>query len=92
MKDGTVIEILPKIYSSKKYDTKSVKLLLIEMLKTLKNTPFKSLQMNNLDIEKIPVLEIFIRMYIDEVFQIVKKGLKCNYETKSSNESLFRGK
>ncbi|WRK55843.1 hypothetical protein SD457_09895 [Coprobacillaceae bacterium CR2/5/TPMF4] len=36
MKDGTVIEILPKIYSSKKYDTKSVKLLLIEMLKTLK--------------------------------------------------------
>lgn len=26
------------------------------------------------------------------VFQIVKKGLKCNYETKSSNESLFRGK
>lgn len=34
MKDGTVIEILPKIYSLKKYDTKSVKLLLIEMLKT----------------------------------------------------------
>ena len=92
MDDGTTIEILPKIYSNETEDTGKAKKLLIDMLKTLRNSPFKSLQTTNVDIEKMSIFEVFIRMFIDEVFFIVKRGLKCNYEAIQSNESVFKGK
>lgn len=92
MDDGTTIEILPKIYSSETEDAGKTKKLLIDMLKTLRNSPFKSLQTTSVDIERMSIFEIFIRMFIDEVFFIVKRGLKCNYETVQSNQSVFKGK
>lgn len=92
MDDGTTIEILPKIFTSKVEDARKIKRLLVEMLKTLRNSPFKSLQTTNVDIEKMSIFEVFIRMFIDEVFFIVKRGLKCNYETVQANENVFKGK
>lgn len=92
MDDGTTIEILPKIFSSEAEDSGKTKRLLVEMLKSLRNSPFKSLQTTNVDIDKMSIFEVFIRMFIDEVFFIVKRGLKCNYETIQRNESIFRGK
>jgi len=95
MKDGTTIEIYPKIYSETAEEDKEnvrVKKLLVDMLKTLRNSPFKSLQTTNVNIERMSVFEVFIRMYIDEVFFIAKRGLKCNYETIQSNENVFKGK
>lgn len=92
MEDGTSIEILPKIYSKEAVTEAKVKRLLIDMLKTLRNAPFKNLQNTNVNIEKLNVFEIFIRMFIDEVFYIVKRGLKCDYETRQSNGNVFKGK
>lgn len=92
MEDGTSIEILPKIYSKEAFTDGKVKQLLIDMLKTLRNAPFKNLQNTNVDIEKLNIFEIFIRMFIDEVFFIVKRGLKCDYETIQANGNVFKGK
>ncbi|MGN0690200.1 MAG: McrC family protein [Oscillospiraceae bacterium] len=92
MTDGTSIEILPKVYSSNTYTYQRAKQLLIDMLKTLKDTTYKSFQTSNVSVEKMNIFEIFIRMYIDEIFFIVKRGLKCNYETVQSNENVFKGK
>ena len=94
MKDGTVIEILPKIFSAAQDDSsgRHTKRLLLDMLKTLKNSPYKTLQTASLNIEKMNVLEIFIRAFIDEVFFIAKRGLKCSYETIEENSAVFRGK
>ena len=92
MKDGTTIEILPKIFSQETITEGKVKNLLVDMLKTLRNAPFKSLQSTNVNIDKLNIFEIFIRMFVDEVFYIVKRGLKCNYETIQANESVFKGK
>lgn len=94
MNDGTTIEILPKIYSLVEDDTSGsrAKRLLIEMLKTLRDSPYKNLQMASLNIEKMNVFEIFIRMFIDEVFLIVKRGLKRNYEAVEENVNFFKGK
>ena len=97
MNDGTTIEILPKIFSHAAFTDeeekeKKVKKLLIDMLKTLRNTPFKSLQATNVNIDKLSIFEIFIRMFVDEVFYIVKRGLKCDYEPIQSNENVFKGK
>ena len=94
MKDGTVIEILPKIFSAATDDSSGsrTKCLLLDMLKTLRTSPYKTLQATNLNIEKMNVLEIFIRAFIDEVFFIAKRGLKCSYETVEENPAVFRGK
>lgn len=92
MDDGTSIEILPKIYSKENFTDGKVKQLLIDMLKTLRNAPFKNLQNTNVNIEKLSIFEIFIRMFIEEVFAIVKRGLKCDYETIQANGNVFKGK
>ena len=92
MEDGTTIEILPKVCSNEVEDVGKTKKLLVEMLKTLHNSPFKSLQTTNVNIEKMNLFEVFIRMFIDEVFFIVKRGLKCNYETIQANENVLKGK
>ena len=64
MDDGTSIEILPKIYSKENFTDGKVKQLLIDMLKTLRNAPFKNLQNTNVNIEKLSIFEIFIRMFM----------------------------
>lgn len=94
MDGGASIEILPKIYSKTgdEDNPDKVKRLLIEMLKTLRNAPYKSFQTTNINVEKMSVFEIFIRMFIDEIWGIVKRGLRCNYETISRNEGMVKGK
>lgn len=89
MNDGTTIEILPKIHSKVEG---SVKRLVIEMLKTLRFSPYKSLQSSHVDVDKMALFEIFIRMFIDEAFRLVKHGLKSNYETVQTNEGFVKGK
>lgn len=90
--DGTTIEILPKIYSKQAEDLTRVKELFIKMLRTLRGMPYKNIQTANVNVAKMNILEIFIRMFIEEVNTIVKKGLKCDYETISSNENFYKGK
>ena len=92
MKDGTVIEILPKIYSHEAEDTEKTKKLLIEMLRTLKTAPYKNLQTASVNVAKLDVFDIFIRMFINEVFWIVKRGLKNDYQTIQENEPFFKGR
>ena len=92
IKDGITIEILPKIYSQKDVTEAKVKKLVMDMLKTLRKSPYKSLQVANVSVDKMNIFEIFIRMFINEVLLIVKRGLKSNYETIESNERVFKGK
>ena len=94
MKDGTTVEILPKIYSETDGDgsDERTKKLLIEMLKTLRDSPYKTVQTSNVSIDKLNVFEIFIRMFIEETFFIVKRGLKCGYEAMEENANFFKGK
>lgn len=98
MRDGTIIEILPKIYSQtfdaadESGNIAAVRKILVEMLKTLYQPFFKSLQTAYVNVANINILEVFIRMYIDEVFRIVKHGLKCDYEPVLQNDSIIKGK
>ena len=90
--DGTSIEILPKIVSTVPERSQRVKKLVVDMLRSLTNVSYKSLQVANVDIEKMPLLDIFIRMFLDEVFRLVKHGLHSSYETIAENRSFFKGK
>lgn len=93
LKDGTTVEILPKVYSGmENADEAKARQLLIRMLRTLRNTPFKTLQTASVDTDRLNVFEIFIRMFLDEVFFITKRGLKRNYEAVQENATFYKGK
>ena len=92
MKDGTVIEILPKICSDKDESGFVAKKILVKMLNTLKNSQFKNFQIASLDTSKLNIFEIFVRMFTQEIYKIVKYGLRCNYETKCENLNVYKGK
>ena len=88
-KDGTTIEILPKI---KNATTEKLKDILIKMLKTLKNSPFKNLSVANLKSSKIPLFEIFISMFLEELTVLVRNGIKSDYISKEENLKFLKGK
>lgn len=88
-KDGTSIEILPKI---KTVDEAKSRTILIKMLKTLKKSPFKNFNIANLKADKMPLLEIFITMFLEELTRLVQKGIKSDYITKEENLKFLKGK
>lgn len=92
LKDGTTIEILPKLCTKTPCSVQQAKKLVLAMLKTLRNAPYKTLQSTHVDIENLDIFELFIRMFLGEVFVLTKRGLKCSYETTASNETFFKGK
>ncbi len=88
-KDGTTIEILPKIKNFNEQESKNI---LLKMLKTLKNSPFKNLNHAHLKSEKLPLLEIFIAMFLEELSTLIKKGIKSDYAPKEENMAFLKGK
>ena len=88
-KDGTTIEILPKIQN---VDDNKSKEILIKMLKTLKKSPFKNFNTANLKASKMPLLEIFISMFLEELSKLIQKGIKSDYVQKEENLKFLKGK
>ena len=66
MKDGTVIEILPKIRGAEVSEA-DTKRLFLEMLRTLKDVSFKDFNVSNLKTDRMSLFEIFISMFSAEV-------------------------
>ena len=89
-KSGLTIEILPKI--ADKTDTDKSKAVFIKMLRALKNFPFKSSNLASLKTQNLPLLEIFISMFLCELEALVKKGIKSDYVTLEDNLNFLKGK
>lgn len=89
-KSGLTIEILPKI--ADKTDTDKSKAVFIKMLRTLKNFPFKSSNLASLKTQNLPLLEIFISMFLYELEALVKKGIKSDYVVLEENLNFLKGK
>lgn len=91
MTDGTVIEILPKI-AGDGISVADTKRIFLEMLKSLKDVTFKNFNVSNLHTDRLNLLEIFIRMFLDEVAVLTKQGLKAAYTPIEGNERFYKGK
>lgn len=90
-KENITIEILPKIYGIES-DIEQTKDILFRMLKTLKKSPFKKLNKTNIKSSKFHILEIFISMFLEELSELLRKGLKSDYLTYANNEKFLKGK
>ncbi len=94
MGGGPILEILPKVYSADGADVghREAKELVSRMLRVLVKAPNKSMQTAQVDTARMPLYECFIRMFLDEVSEIVRKELRRAYVQTASNENTVRGK
>lgn len=83
------IEILPKIDVDDDNELRIIFLRMLSSLKEFKGKSFKNAQLND---SNLPIYEIFIRMYLNEVQELLKKGLKSDYVTLEGNIPYFKGK
>lgn len=88
-KDGFQIQILPKIYFTGILETKKI---FIRMLRSMKDFPGKVFNDAGLRTDNMNLYEIFINMYIQELHNLVKKGVKSAYLSVEDNESFYKGK
>ena len=93
-KEGTTLEILPKITDVQNTKSKEEnKKLFLQMLKYLKNSPFKNINTASLKTQKnFPLLEIFITLFCDEISHLIQKGLRSEYLQKEENSFFLKGK
>lgn len=76
----------------KKCQVCKAKDILLNMLKTLKNSPFKQSHISNLKTQNAPLLEIFVIMFLNELETLIKKGLKSDYIECEQNRKFLKGK
>ncbi|WP_437790528.1 McrC family protein [Macrococcoides caseolyticum] len=88
---GLTIEILPKI-ANNQHDLSDIKKLFIKMLSTVKQINGKAFEMADLSVNDNRLIEIFISMFLNEVHEIIKRGLKPDYIVMEKNEPYLKGK
>lgn len=91
MKNNYQIQVLPKIdFESGEQD--QTKQVFLRMLRSMKDFPSKVFSNANLKIDRMNLYEIFINMYLQEVRQLVKHGLKSAYVGVEDNLTVYKGK
>lgn len=97
--DGDQIEILPKTHkhsfelsetgsSSIGNDRKN----LIKMLQATRHLPSRTASTASLDIAKMPLLDVFIRLFLNEVSKLVKRGIARQYQSQEESLTYLKGK
>ena len=93
MKNGYRVQILPKIDFGKAEDGNTqTKKVFLKMLRSMKDFPSKVFNDAAMNVDKMNLYEIFINMYIQEVRQLVKRGIRSNYVQQEDNQGYFKGK
>ncbi|RRB02361.1 McrC family protein [Larkinella rosea] len=86
-KDGTQLEILPKAI-----DVEHARKTLLRMLRYLRNSPFRSIQSVHLGTSRLPLWEVFISLFLDEVIPLIMRGLQKSYVSRTDNQRFWKGK
>jgi 5-methylcytosine-specific restriction enzyme subunit McrC len=91
---GTQIEILPKIYSGhgQELGESQVRNILTRMLGYLRNSPFRQSNQALLADVSIPLIEVFVSYFLDQVNKLVKRGIRSDYVATRDNLSFLKGK
>ena len=94
MKNGFQIQVLPKIdfQSDKDNGNETTKRLFLKMLRCMKDFPSKVFNDATLKVDQMNLYEIFINMYVQEVRQLVKHGIRSAYVEQEENLRYYKGK
>ncbi|TKB26491.1 restriction endonuclease [Desulfopila sp. IMCC35006] len=91
---GTQIEILPKIYSGhgQELGPDQVRNILIRMLGYLRNSPFRQSDRALLADVSMPLIEVFVSYFLQQVNKLVKRGIRSDYVATQKNIGFMKGK
>ncbi len=90
---GTVLEILPKIDLSGDKDNKRTKEIFLNMLRTWHG--MNEAQFNQSNINALPrfnMLEAFIRLFLDNLASLTRRGIARHYQPVEDNLSCLKGR
>lgn len=93
LKNGFQLQVLPKItfHENDEGNTKTKKIFL-KMLCAMKEFPGRVFNEAALNVDKMNLYELFINMYLQEVRQLVKRGIKSEYIEQTDNVRYYKGK
>jgi len=91
---GTQIEVLPKLYDGNEasHDEEACRNLLLQMLRTLRDSPFKQAGKAHIRDAKMPLLEVYIGQFLTLVNQLVKRGIRSDYLQLKQNAKFLKGR
>lgn len=94
MNNGFQIQVLPKISFGEGNDdgNKETKKVFLKMLRSMKDFPSKVFNDASLKVDRMNLYELFINMYLQEVRQLVKRGIKSAYVSREDNLKYYKGK
>ena len=92
MHNGYQVQVLPKIDLGIDNDLVQTKRVFLRMLRSMKDFPSKVFNETNLKMDRMPLYEIFINMYLQEVRILVKHGIKSSYIAREDNLNFYKGK
>ena len=71
---------------------RETKRVFLKMLRSMKDFPGKVFHDAGLKLDQMPLYEIFINMYLQEVRTLVKHGIRSAYIPQEDNRNYFKGK
>ena len=94
MQNGYQIQVLPKISFGNGEDIENTKTkkTFLKMLRSMNDFPSKVFNDASLKFDRMNLYEIFINMYLQEVRQLVKHGIKSAYVEQEDNIHFYKGK
>ena len=95
MRDGTTIQILPKVSladTSEEDDDARDEGLFLKMLQAVFRIPMRSSGQAALKLHHMGIFEAFISMYLVEADRLVKQGLRSDYVPIEENANCLKGR
>lgn len=89
---GLTIEILPKADRNENADKGAWQSVLLNMLKVCKHITVDNVSETNLKKRYNSILDIYFEMYLNEIENLVKRGLIKKYRRVQSNQLALKGK
>ncbi|VEU64864.1 McrC family protein [Mycoplasmopsis cynos] len=94
-KNGIQIEIIPKIYNKNEDEYLNIskaKDVFKKMLESLMNFKHMSFNTSSQDSSKMDIYDIFVLIYLNNIRELIKKGIKNTYHEVESNQNYIKGK
>jgi len=85
--DGTQLEILPKALTAEEG-----RRTLLRMLQHFRDFPFRSVESVHQTTSQLPLWEVFITAFLDEVTPLITQGLRKAYVPVAANQPYVKGK
>ena len=93
LKKDLQIQILPKISYGSGTDNENTKTkrIFLRMLRSMGDFPGKIFNEASLKVDRMNLYELFINLYLQEVRQLIKRGIQSSYVTREDNLKFYKG-